>query len=266
MISLSKDKKETNEKAVIIVIIITIILLPVLFFGVIRLFNLNGLPVYFTQLGLYAVFYLLAFWGMKQSNIRFVINGRLLLESLVILLASWLLFILFISMTGTVNLSDELQALDAATPWKVGAQIVSTWLFVGLGEELLFRGYFLKKLIAFYEGKNVKQKVLLAVVISSAFFSLWHLPVRFFSLIKGEISIGLIVVSLMMLFLLGAGFAWLFIRSGNILLVGLVHGVMDYPLIGGNSQFSFIILIAAIGLVEFFQLVYRRKKTTIHRS
>ncbi|MBA4383900.1 MAG: hypothetical protein C0410_04135 [Anaerolinea sp.] len=255
-----------KEKSVLITIMVAAILLPVLFFGAIKLFNLRGLPVYFAQLGLYAVFYLLAFWGMKQSRIKLPFSGRKVLESLTILLASWLIYVIFISATGIVRLSDELAALQSVDAWKVWAQIVSTWFFVGIGEEVLFRGYFLKKLLAYYESKNPKSKTLLAVLVSSAFFSIWHLPVRLFSLINGEISIGLILISLVMLFLLGAGFAWLFLRSGNILLVGLVHGVMDYPLIGKDSQLSFIILIAAIGLVEFFQLVKRRYNADNHRS
>ncbi|MRS04375.1 CPBP family intramembrane metalloprotease, partial [bacterium] len=129
-----------------------------------------------------------------------------------------------------------------------------------------FRGYFLNKLLAFYEQKAVKNVTLLAVVVSSAFFSVWHLPVRLYSLINGEMGIGLILLSLVMLFLLGAGFAWLYLRSGSILLVGLVHGLNDYPLIGKDSQLSFIILIIAIGLVELFRLVDRRRNATIHHS
>lgn len=255
-----------KEKPVVITIIIAAILLPVLFFIAIKLFDLSGLPVYFAQLGLYAAFFLLAFWGMKQNAIRLPFNAQMILESLAILLVSWLIYVIFISATGIVRLPEELAVLRSVEAWKVGAQIVSTWLFVGIGEEVLFRGYFLKKLLAYYESKNAKSKTLLAVLVSSAFFSVWHLPVRIFSLINGEISIGLILISLVMLFLLGAGFAWLFIRSGNILLVGLVHGVMDYPLIGKDSQLSFIILIAAIGLVEFFQLVKRRYNANNHRS
>lgn len=255
-----------KEKSVLITIVIAAILLPVLFFIAIKLFDLSGLPLYFAQLGLYALFFVLAFWGMKQSQIRLPFSGRKVLETLVTLLASWLIYSVFISATGIIRLPEEVAALRSATAWKVWAQIVSTWLFVGIGEEVLFRGYFLKKLLAFYESKNAKRVTLLAVLVSSAFFSLWHLPVRLFSLINGEITIGLILVSLVMLFLLGAGFAWLYLRSGNILLVGLVHGVMDYPLIGKDSQLSFIILIAAIGLVEFFQLVQRRRNANNHQS
>lgn len=254
-----------KEKSVI-TIIIAALLLPVLFFGAIMLLNLNGLPIYFAQLALYATIYLLAFWGIKKSGILLPINGRLIIEALAILLASWLIYALVVSATGIIRLPEEVQALKSATAWKVWAQIISTWLFVGLGEEVLFRGYFLKKLLAYYENKNAKGKTLLAVLVSSVFFSLWHLPVRIFSLINGEMTVWLILISLVMLFLLGVGFAWLYIRSGNILLVGLIHGVMDTPLIGKDSQLSFIILITAIGLVEFFQLIKRRHNTTNHHS
>ena len=249
----------TKDKTVVVIITITALLLPILFFGLIKFFGLSGLSVYFGQLGIYAFFFLLAFWGLKQSQIRLPFNGRKVLEALAILLASWLIYAVIITSTGIVHLPDELVALRSVDTWKVWAQIISTWLFVGIGEEVLFRGYFLKKLLAYYESKNAKQKTLLAVAVSSAFFSLWHLPVRLFSLINGEISVGLILISLVMLFLLGAGFAWLFLRSGNILLVGLVHGVMDFPLIGEDSQLSFIILIAAIGLVELTRLISRKR-------
>ncbi|MHB8087412.1 MAG: hypothetical protein CVT47_01420 [Thermoplasmata archaeon HGW-Thermoplasmata-2] len=248
-----------HNKSVTPVIIVFTLLLPILFFAAVKVFNLGGLPLYFEQLGLYAFFFVLAFWGIKQSQISLPFSGRKVLAALAITLASWLIFVAIITGTGIIRLADEVTALRSVEAWKVWAQIVSTWFFVGIGEEVLFRGYFLKKLMAFYEGKNAKNATLLAVIVSSAFFSVWHLPVRIVSLFNGEMGIGLILISLVMLFLLGAGFAWLFIRSGNILLVGIVHGVMDYPLIGKNSQLSFIILITAISLVELFRLVDRSK-------
>lgn len=252
--SISRPSKRTT-----LLIFSLTVLFPILFFITIKVFNLSGLPLYFAQLGLYALFILLAYWGIKQGQISLPFSGRLVLAALTITLASWLIYALVISATGIIRLPDEVAALRSVEAWKVWAQIVSTWLFVGIGEEVLFRGYFLKKLVIFYENKNAKRATLLAVVVSSAFFSVWHLPVRIFSLINGEMGIGLIMVSLVMLFLLGAGFAWLFIRSGNILLVGLIHGVMDYPLIGKDSQLSFIILIAAIGLTELFRFLNRKK-------
>jgi uncharacterized protein len=247
------------DKLVTAFIIVTAFLLPILFFVIIKLTQLSGLPLYFAQLGLYTLFFLLAFWGIKQSGIHLAINLKLVLESLVILLVSWLVYLAVISLTGMVRLPEEIQALRSTPLWKIWAQIFSTWFFVGIGEEVLFRGYFLNKLMAFYQHKAVKNVTLLTVVVSSVLFSIWHLPVRLFSLINGEMGIGLVLISLIMLFLLGAGFAWLFLRSGNILLVGLVHGVMDFPLFGKDSQFSFIILIAAIGLVELLRILNRKK-------
>ena len=250
-----------TQKNTVLLICIAAILLPVLFFGAILVFRISGLPLYFTQLGLYAAFYLLAFWGMKSSGIRLnVANGRLLWQSLAVLVLSWLFYVLVISVFKIVNLPQEVQTLGSASLWKIAANILSTWFFVGTAEEVLFRGFFLKKLVAYYEERKSARTTLWAVLVSSAFFSLWHLPVRLYLLFNGGISIGMILVSLVVLFVLGTGFAWLFLRSGRILLTGVVHGVLDYPLIGGDSQFSFMMLIAAIGLVEIARLV-RRKKT-----
>jgi hypothetical protein len=49
------------------------------------------------------------------------------------------------------------------------------------------------------------------------------------------------------------------LRSGRFLLVGLVHGLNDLQLIGKDRKLSFIILIAAIGLVELIRLVEHRR-------
>lgn len=63
----------------------------------------------------------------------------------------------------------------------------------------------------------------------------------------------MLVLSLGMLFLLGCGFAALFVRTRNILLVGLAHGIMNYPLIGQDTQLSFILLLTVIGATEIMQ-------------
>jgi hypothetical protein len=55
------------------------------------------------------------------------------------------------------------------------------------------------------------------------------------------------------------GYNALFIRSDNIILTGLVHGLVDYPLVGKNSQATLIILLAAIGCVEIARLAAKRK-------
>lgn len=246
------------SKKLFVIISILIVLLPILFFYAIKLFDLSGLPLYFSQLGLYTVFFLLAFWGIKKSGIRLPVSIHSILDALFFLVLAWLVYILVLSLTGIIHFSEEVEALTAIPAWKVWANILSTWIFVGIGEELLFRGYILNWLHQIFSNGSGRRRTVMAVLISSLFFSLWHIPVRIYELVNGESSIFLILLSVVVLFVLAIGFAWLYIRTKNILLVGLVHGVMDYPLIGGDSQLTFIILIAVIAFVELFRLRQRK--------
>lgn len=250
-----------HNKSIFVIILVLVILLPILFFGAIKLLDLSGLPVYFAQLGLYAVFFMLAFWGLKTSGIHLKFGFQSIIEAFFFLVLAWLIYVLILSLTGIVQFSSEVTTLHSIPAWKVWAKILSTWIFVGIGEELLFRGYILNWLHKTFTKWSSRRRMLMAVLFSSLLFSLWHLPVRIFELVNGESSILLILLSVVVLFVLALGFAWLYIRTENILLVGLVHGVMDFPLIGGDSQLSFIILLAAICCVELFKLRQRRVVT-----
>ncbi|MGM0421214.1 MAG: CPBP family intramembrane glutamic endopeptidase [Bacillota bacterium] len=62
--------------------------------------------------------------------------------------------------------------------------IVQQWLFVGLAEELLFRGYLIRRFQLYYARKtdlNSSQISLRSVVVASATFALFHIPVRLFN-------------------------------------------------------------------------------------
>lgn len=255
------NRSKPVENKSFIPIVIFIVILPIIFFILIKLLDLSGLPVYFAQLVLYAVFFLLAFWGLKTSRIHLKFGIRSIIEAFFFLVLAWLIYVLILSLTGIVQFASEVTALRSIPAWKVWAQILSAWFFVGIGEELLFRGYILNWLHNSFAKWSGRRRMLMAVLFSSLLFSLWHLPVRIFELINGESSILLILLSVVVLFVLALGFAWLFIRTENILLVGLVHGVMDFPLIGGDSQLSFIILLAAICCVELFKLRQRKSIT-----
>lgn len=252
-------KKEKNVLAIIIALTFVV---TILFWVAIQTFELSGLPLYFTQLGLYITFYLLAWWGVSQEKISLPVSKRVIVEALVCTFVGWIFFLLLIQLLGYVRVPEELQALRKIPAWKIGAQILSTWFFVGLGEEMLFRGYFLKAFWRHLTRETNRRRTLSTVLLSSAFFSLWHLPVRFFGIQSGELDWVTLLVSLVVLFVFGLAFTYLFIRSGNILLVGLVHGLMDYPLVGKETQLSFIILLVAIGCVEIVRLVTKNKSGT----
>ncbi len=264
MQSTLETSPESPSKAYLIRILIFSTLLPTLFLSAVQIFQFSGLPVYFMQLGVYALLYLLAFWGLKKEQITVPFSAKLAALGLAGMLIVWLLYALFLQLSGLTSLADDLQTLASTPAWKILANIISTWLFVGIGEELLFRGYILNSIQRHFTQGTPRKRVTQAVLLSSAVFSLWHLPVRIISIINGEMGIGLLLVSLVLLFILGLGFAVLYTRSGNIILVGLLHGIVNYGLIGAEAQSSLptglIILLIGIGLVELVRWVQGKRK------
>ena len=252
-------------KITLIVIMSLAAILVVVYWWLIQLLQIAGLPLYFMQLGLYLIFYLLAWWGMKQEGTSLSITTRRIMEALIWSLVGWLFFVLLIQVLGMVQLSEEFQSLAATPAWKICAKIFSTWFFVGMGEEVLFRGYFLSAIRRHFTSGTDQRRTVNAVLLSSAFFSLWHLPVQLVWVFTGEADVLTVLISLVVLFLMGLGFAYLFVRSDNIVLVGLVHGLMDFPLVGTNSQVTAIILLVAIGCVEIVRWVARQKVTALQQ-
>jgi membrane protease YdiL (CAAX protease family) len=208
--------------------------------------------------------FLVALWGLKQEQITLPIDARRIWEALAWTLVSWLFFLLSIQLLGMARLPEEFQALKNTPAWNIGAKILSTWFLVGIGEEVLFRGYFLKAFLQHFASRTDRRRKVATILLVSALFSIWHLPSRIIWLISGEIDLVLVLISLLVLFLLGLGFTHLFLRSDNILLAGLVHGLLDFPLVGMNTQMSPIILLVAIGCVEMNRLMARKKLLAIH--
>ncbi len=248
-----------QNKAIFFTILALTVLLTIAFWAVIQTSHLHGLGVYFLQLGLYALFYLLAWWGLKREGIHLEFGGRKLLVAAGISIIGWLAFVGILFLLGATQMLAEFSALGQTPTWKVLAQIVSTWLFVGLGEEILFRGYFFKAVENHFTIEGSRRRTLKASLLSSVLFSLWHLPVRLVEVLNGGSDWLTLLLSLVVLFMLGLGFTYLYLRSDNIWLTGLVHGLNDYPLVGKNSQLSFIILLVAIGCVEGARWLNKRR-------
>jgi uncharacterized protein len=255
--------KRNKAKAILVVIITLTFIATILFWVAVKVLQLRELPLYFSQLGLYLIFFILAWCGMKQEQFSFPVNKRLIVEALAWSLVGWLFFVLIIQLLGLVQISEAFLTLQKTPAWKIGAEMLSTWIFVGMGEEVLFRGYYLKAFWRHFTFETDRRRMVTATLLASAFFSLWHLPVRIVEMISGELDWITLLVSLLVLFLFGLGFSYLFIRSGNIFLVGLVHGLVDYPLIGKNSQISLIILLAAIGCFEIARLTIKKKSKEV---
>jgi membrane protease YdiL (CAAX protease family) len=251
--------KKNWGKEVLMMIMASAFIIVTLFWMAIDLFDLEGLALYFIQLGLYLFLFLLAVWGLRQEQITLPVNARRIFEALIGTLASWLFFLLLIHLLGLPKLPEEFQALKNIPAWKTGAKILSTWFFIGIGEEVLFRGYFLKAVLQHFTSGTTRQRQVTAILLGSAIFSIWHLPNRTLWLISGQIDLAIFLISLFVLFLLGLGYAYLFIRSDNILLAGLVHGLSDFPLVGMDTQMTPAILLGAIVCVEITRWIARKK-------
>ncbi len=251
---------EKNPKTVLYTILATTVVLPLLFFASIQIFHLTGLFVFFLQLALYTLFYALAYWGIVTEKIVLALNGKKIRDAIGILLAGWLCYVLILVLSSAVSWTDEMQKWQNTPIWKAGAQILSDWFFVGMAEEILFRGYFLTAFRRHFI-RGEKYHMAQSILLTSAFFALWHVPVRTYALIMGEISLLLLLTSLIALFVIGTGFAWLFVRTQNILAAGLVHGAVNYPLLGAETQLSFIILAMAIVFGEMRRWMNARTMT-----
>jgi membrane protease YdiL (CAAX protease family) len=254
---------ESNEKrqakTVLIIIIVALFILATLYFGIIRLLGLNGWPSYFAQLALYLVVYLLAFWGLKKERISLSVNARIFLGAIIFLMIGWLLYAIFLQISGMAKVLDEIQSLIRVPAWIIGKQIIMYWFFVGMAEELLFRGYILTSFQRHFTQGESRRRTIVAVLITSMIFSFWHIPQKLFQMAAGNETIGTIMLGLVVAFCFGIGFAYLFIRTQNIILVGLVHGLLDLPLIGFSVQLAPFILFAVISCVEISRLLNPKK-------
>ena len=90
-------------------------------------------------------------------------------------------------------------------------QIFKLIIFVGLGEEIIWRGYM------FEEIKGLTSSGVWTVVISSVLFGIWHYPI-------GQNILQVLVTAILGLIY---GFARLKIRNCTTLSVGIAHGLHD---------------------------------------
>ncbi|HWR22462.1 MAG TPA: type II CAAX endopeptidase family protein [Feifaniaceae bacterium] len=101
------------------------------------------------------------------------------------------------------------------TPLLLCYSVIKAMLVVGLGEELLFRGYFYGRLL------EITGSPAWALVISSVFFGLWHYPIgRNFLQVLVTAFLGFLY-----------GLARLKIRGCSTLATGLAHGLHDAALL-----------------------------------
>ncbi len=134
-------------------------------------------------------------------------------------------------------------------------KILVQWLFVGIAEEVLFRGYIFTKLTQLFVKSGRTWSKVAGTVVSSLVFATYHIPQRI-SVVGMELTPDGLTKQMLPLFLAGALLAWLFLRSQNVLFVGLVHGGMNASLLGREGDLAPIVLFLVV--VEIF--AWRRRQ------
>lgn len=220
-------------RTISIVMIVSFLLPIVLFSTVMPLIKNNSVAVYFETIIAGLILGGLALWAIHNDRIPMAKLGMNLSkyrEAIIMLIIGWTIvaaILIPLILIGGKNVWDFL-----CDP----LEIIETWLFVGVVEELLFRGYLLTRLLRSFERLPKIWGTSAAIACSSAFFTITHIPSMIYQQSQGSLTndLGTLFSSLGMLFLLSLIMSYFFLRTRNILFCGLLHGNGDAPLISGS--------------------------------
>lgn len=117
---------------------------------------------------------------------------------------------------GGFTLEQLIVAMTAVSPFLLLAHIFASLVFIGIGEELGWRGWLLPKLS---QGRPIGIAMLLVYVT----WALWHLPI-FFSGYRIAVPFAIILLAVSVLF------TWLWYRvDGNLFVMAIAHASVDFP-------------------------------------
>jgi len=161
---------------------------------------------------------------------------------------------------GLAAVPEPLSTVEAA------ASALHYWAFVGVAEELLFRGYLQNKLVAQFGGRESPLARWSGVLAAAVAFALMHLPAIF---IFGDGDLGGAIGLLVLLVLSGVTFGVVYELTRNLWLVAVLHGIGDFwPLVvdptavGGWPNWALIAVAYAALVVAYRQWSARSDRTT----
>jgi uncharacterized protein len=135
-----------------------------------------------------------------------------------------------------------------------GLFVVYTFLGQLLGnalyEEIAFRGFLLLQLYLKIAGSH-RLRLILALVLSQAFFALIHIPNIF---LVRELVLSALPTDLLRLFVLGLVFAFIYLYTGNLFVAVVVHAFANVPALiwtvpgldAGFALFSLALLLVIL--------------------
>lgn len=154
----------------------------------------------------------------------------------------WLIF--QITVIIYVFFSKETLSLHPHINKEIGA-LLGQLFGNALNEELIFRGiFFLQLYIILRNRLSNRMALIISIIITQLFFAVIHLPNRI--LVKHYENL---IVDQIRLFIMGALFVLLYIRTQNFALCVIIHALCNYPLRIFNSDFPHGIAILAFYLL-----------------
>jgi len=202
-------------------------------------------------------FFCLAMWGLRKERIPFDAIGLTLpriKEAAILTLVGWAIVVL---VNYLVIVLDHRNTEGLFS--KPALYILQYWVFVGVAEEILFRGYILTRLMKTWAARNKVLGRILAVLVASFLFATAHIPQRLYQVARGDMTLAAVLANVVLLSIVGIVFSYFFLRTRNIILVGLIHGAVIVPLVGlGEDAFLPVIVVATLYIESFLFLQRKR--------
>ena len=211
------------------------------------------------------IFGLLAIWAMQKDNLEFRLIGfqtTKLYQAIFILFIGWSIFsailLCFLMFSGK----------DVIPIFAEPKSILLHWLFVGIGEELLYRGYLITSLLYVFTSFPQKRQIFLAVILDNTIFATAHIPSLIYNTTQQD-RVAEMLSFLPAAFVLGLVFTYFFLRTRNILLAGLIHGSINVPLIRISDDQLYLVIcgtgfiIILVIITEMWVHIQSRQKKVI---
>jgi membrane protease YdiL (CAAX protease family) len=208
----------------------------------------------------------MVFWAIKRDRIsreQLGFSYGKLREALIMFIIAWVVILAIAILIILTAAENKNVASYFNSPW----DILEQWLFVGMAEELFFRGYVLTRLLHSFRHLTKSRGICAAVVCSSVLFAVWHIPNFLYRQSHGTLDpgIGVLLLSLGYVFICGLLFSYIFLRTRNIIFCGLFHGSGNAPLVTNMTGDWKLIIpsLVFIAVIETAQLIKRRRQAVL---
>lgn len=261
MVNIKSDSVESTKMKIFVGVLVSLYVLPFfLFKNVASLLGDNSTLKYLVTVFFGVFLYVLAFVAIKRDGIALDSIGfsaKKFRQAAMLILVGWGVFASLIIPLNVLVARESIWASFESSP----LAIVKQWLFVGLAEEVLVRGYILIKLLGYLRKLSRIWRTGLALILANVIFATAHLPRM---ALMQNLDLPVIAKDLTLLFIAGIAFSYFFLRTRNVILAGFIHGSLSAPPVGvQGDHFPILVFMAVVEIYLFFERRQSREKATV---